>query len=147
MFALAEEGFGSAFEMLVACIISIRTRDETMCRQVGGGGAPLRPRLRTLRSPGWLEGSPMIWEYGLVKTTLEIPDDLFKRTKATAAMRGESLKDFVTEALQAHLERQATGDSLRGWRSVFGQARREDVDMVDAVVAEEFEQVEPDEWR
>ena len=29
MFALAEEGFGSPFEMLVACIISIRTRDET----------------------------------------------------------------------------------------------------------------------
>ncbi|HVR99561.1 MAG TPA: endonuclease III [Thermoanaerobaculia bacterium] len=29
MFALADEGFGSAFEMLVACIISIRTYDET----------------------------------------------------------------------------------------------------------------------
>jgi endonuclease-3 len=29
MFALAEEGFASGFEQLVACIISIRTRDET----------------------------------------------------------------------------------------------------------------------
>lgn len=29
MFELAEEGFGSPFELLVACIISIRTRDET----------------------------------------------------------------------------------------------------------------------
>jgi len=28
MFALAEEGFATAFELLVACIISIRTRDE-----------------------------------------------------------------------------------------------------------------------
>ena len=28
MFALADEGFGTPFEMLVACIISIRTRDE-----------------------------------------------------------------------------------------------------------------------
>jgi endonuclease-3 len=28
LFQLAEEGFGSAFELLVACIISIRTRDE-----------------------------------------------------------------------------------------------------------------------
>lgn len=83
----------------------------------------------------------------LMKTTLEIPDDLFKRTKATAALRGESLKDFVTEALQAHLERQTAGDSPRGWRSVFGQARREDVERVDSIVAEEFEQVEPDEWR
>lgn len=29
MFALAEEGFDSTFEVLLACIISIRTRDET----------------------------------------------------------------------------------------------------------------------
>ncbi len=82
-----------------------------------------------------------------MKTTLEIPDDLFKRTKATAALRGESLKDFVTEALQAHLERRATGDSPRGWRSVFGQAEREEVEMVDAIVGEEFERIEPDAWR
>ena len=36
-------------------------------------------------------------KYGKVermKTTLEIPDDLFKQTKATAALRGESLKDL-----------------------------------------------------
>src|SRR3954470_10776566 len=29
MFELAEDGFDSVFEQLVACIISIRTRDET----------------------------------------------------------------------------------------------------------------------
>jgi hypothetical protein len=83
-----------------------------------------------------------------MKTTLEIPDDLFKRTKATAAMRGESLKEFVTEALNEHLRRQTTSDSTpRGWRSVFGQARREEVESVDRVVAEEFERVNPDDWR
>ncbi len=32
MFELAEDGFDSAFEQLVACIISIRTRDEAMIR-------------------------------------------------------------------------------------------------------------------
>jgi hypothetical protein len=82
-----------------------------------------------------------------MKTTLEIPDDLFRRTKATAATRGESLKDFVTTALKEHLERQPASASLRGWRSVFGQAKRDDVDAVDAVIAEEFEQIEPDTWR
>jgi hypothetical protein len=83
-----------------------------------------------------------------MKTTLEVPDDLFRRTKATAAMRGESLKDFVTEALQAHLERKTAGASARpGWQSVFGQARREEVEPVDALVAQEFERVDPDEWR
>src|SRR4051812_38070319 len=29
MFQLAEEGYNSVFELLVACLISIRTRDET----------------------------------------------------------------------------------------------------------------------
>jgi endonuclease-3 len=32
LFQLAEDGFGSPFEQLVACIISIRTRDEVMVR-------------------------------------------------------------------------------------------------------------------
>ena len=32
MFELAEDGFDSAFEQLVACIISIRTRDEAMIK-------------------------------------------------------------------------------------------------------------------
>lgn len=83
-----------------------------------------------------------------MKTTLEIPDDLFRQTKAVAALRGESLKDFVTEALQTHLERQTTGASpQRGWRSVFGQAQREEVEPIDAIITEEFEHVEPDEWR
>jgi hypothetical protein len=82
-----------------------------------------------------------------MKTTLEIPDDLFKKTKAIAALRGESLKDFVTEALQAHLEREATAASPRGWQSVFGKARREEIESVDAILAGEFEYIDPDEWR
>jgi hypothetical protein len=83
-----------------------------------------------------------------MKTTLEIPDDLFRQTKATAALRGESLKDFITEALQAHLERRVSGGApLRGWSSVFGQARQEEVSSVDAVVAEEFGRVDPEDWR
>jgi hypothetical protein len=82
-----------------------------------------------------------------MKTTLEIADDLFKQTKATAAMRGESLKDFITEALRMHLERQTAGPESRGWQSVFGKARQEEVASVDSVVAEEFGRVDPDEWR
>jgi metal-responsive CopG/Arc/MetJ family transcriptional regulator len=88
-----------------------------------------------------------MWESGLMKVTLEIPDDLFKRIKTTAAMQGESFRSFVTDALQAHLERQPSGASVRGWRSVFGEARQEEVESVDAVIAEAFEQIDPDKWR
>jgi hypothetical protein len=90
-------------------------------------------------------------EYGKVdsmKTTLEIPDDLFRQTKSMAALRGESLKDLVTAALRAHVEGQPAEDlSRRGWRSVFGRARREEVEEVDRIVAGELERIEPDAWR
>jgi hypothetical protein len=81
-----------------------------------------------------------------MKTTLEIPDELFRRTKATAAMRGESFKEFVTSALEARLE-QTLATSRHGWRSVFGQAQREEVESVDSVVMSELERIDPDDWR
>lgn len=34
----------------------------------------------------------------------EIPDDLHRRIKAAAAMRGQTLKDFLIEALAAAVE-------------------------------------------
>jgi nitroimidazol reductase NimA-like FMN-containing flavoprotein (pyridoxamine 5'-phosphate oxidase superfamily) len=62
-------------------------------------------------------------------------------------MPGESLKGFFT-ALQKHPVLQAGGtSSQRGWRSVFGQARREEVESVDEAVAKELERIDPDEWQ
>jgi hypothetical protein len=83
-----------------------------------------------------------------VKTTLEIPEDLFRQTKAIAALRGESLKDFVTAAIRAHLKAPAgEGQADRGWRSVFGKARPEEVEEIDGIIAQEFERIDPDAWR
>jgi hypothetical protein len=74
-------------------------------------------------------------KWATVKTTLEIPDDLFRRTKATAALRGESLKEFVTTALRAHVEALAAeAPRDRGWRSVFGLASPEEVEEIDRIV-------------
>lgn len=97
-----------------------------MDSQAGTGQARVTPCV----TPMALEGGPM-------KTTLEIPDELFRRTKAMAAMRGESLKDFVTAAIRAHVLSQAAQEpSHAGWRSVFGQARPEEVAEIDGFVAE-----------
>jgi hypothetical protein len=46
------------------------------------------------------------WEYGKLgnmKTTLEIPDDLFREAKAKAALDGMKLKDLVAEGLRMAL--------------------------------------------
>ena len=81
-----------------------------------------------------------------MKTTIEIPDDVFRQAKATAALRGETLRDFVTAALCARLAQQAAAEPS-GWRSVFGQASRAEVEEVDAIVAADLEQIDPSEWR
>ena len=44
-----------------------------------------------------------------MKTTLEMPDELFRRAKATAAQRGQSLKQLVTVALERELAGPARG--------------------------------------
>lgn len=36
----------------------------------------------------------------MVKTTLNLPDELYRKAKATAALRGESLTSLLTEALE-----------------------------------------------
>jgi len=41
-----------------------------------------------------------------MKTTVEVPDDLYRRAKAEAALRGRKLKDLVEEGLRLVLEGQ-----------------------------------------
>ena len=38
-----------------------------------------------------------------LKTTIEMPDDLFRKAKAIAALRGQSMKDFITQLLQREI--------------------------------------------
>ena len=40
-----------------------------------------------------------------MKTTLELPDELYRKAKATAALRGETLTGLLTEALEAVVAR------------------------------------------
>jgi hypothetical protein len=41
-----------------------------------------------------------------MKTTVEVPDDLYRKAKAMAALRGRKLKDLVEEGLRLVLESQ-----------------------------------------
>jgi len=86
-----------------------------------------------------------------MKTTIEIPDELFKKAKATAAIRGDSLKDLICDALEtrlASLPRLQTDRSDRsGWRSAFGLAEPKSVARVDRLIAEDLEKVDSSEWR
>ena len=84
-----------------------------------------------------------------MKTTLEIPDDLFRQVKVTAAQRSQSMKAFVTEAIRRALQEQGVPGQreLRGWRSVSGRLTLEQVRDVDETVDRQFGRIDPDEWK
>jgi hypothetical protein len=84
-----------------------------------------------------------------VKTTIEIPDQLFRRAKARAAERGESLKQLVIEALQEKLARPpaTVGAVEPPWMDGFGKLRHLAAESggILARVEEAFEAVEPED--
>jgi hypothetical protein len=61
-----------------------------------------------------------------MKTTIEIPDRLLRKAKAKAAERGQTLKEFVGEALQENLAAKASKARLGEpeWMQGFGELRR-----------------------
>ncbi len=86
---------------------------------------------------------------GRMKTTLEIPDVLFRRAKSKAAERGQTLKDFVSEALQEKLASRtaAPGSGEPDWMRGFGKLRRlrRETARVQERIREAFDVVEPED--
>lgn len=85
-----------------------------------------------------------------MKTTLDIPDPLFREAKMAAARDGTTLRAVVTQALQAELaRREAVGQAPRPLPSTFGGLRhlREDSEGIERAIEEAFEQVDEDAWR
>lgn len=84
-----------------------------------------------------------------MKTTIEIPDPLFRKVKAKAAERGQSLKELVTEALQEKLASRAsrTLPSEPAWMEGFGKLGRlqRETKRVQDRIDEAFEIVEPED--
>jgi hypothetical protein len=84
-----------------------------------------------------------------MKTTLELPDHIFRKAKATAAERGQSLKDFVTDALRDKLEIDAARSRALGpqWMRGFGKLKRlhKETIRVQSVVDEAFEVIDPED--
>ena len=56
-----------------------------------------------------------------MKTTLEIPDTIFRRAKTVAAERGIPFRALVTEALADKLRAQS--EDSKPWMKTFGKLR------------------------
>ena len=84
---------------------------------------------------------------GTVKTTLEIPDQVFRKTKAKAAARGLSLREFVTEALQEKLAVKPGSGRQAGWMRGFGKLKRlrKETARIQATIDATFETIEAED--
>ncbi len=84
-----------------------------------------------------------------MKTTIEIPDPLFRRAKSKAAERGQTLKDLVTEALQEKLAAMTKRAQPREpeWMQGFGKLRRlrAETARIQATIDDAFEVIEPED--
>jgi len=78
-----------------------------------------------------------------MKTTLEIPDAVFRRAKSAAAERGIPLREFVTEAVRAKLVAE-TKAVEKPWMAAFGKLRhlRKETARINRIIEEEFEQID-----
>jgi len=81
-----------------------------------------------------------------VKTTLEIPDAIFRRAKSEAAERGIPLREFVSEAVREKLASRGRATD-KPWMAAFGKLRRlrKETSRINRIVEEEFEQLEPED--
>lgn len=86
-----------------------------------------------------------------MKTTIEIPDAVFRKAKIVAASRNQTLGSLFTEALEARLRQSAppsrrSNPGLPAWMAGFGRLADLGAEnrRILAVIEEEFETIDPE---
>lgn len=83
-----------------------------------------------------------------MKTTLEIPEPLFRKAKATAARQGRTLKQLVQEALSEKIARvDGAGSERKPWMILAGGLKHLHTEnrRIERVIEAEFENIEPED--
>jgi hypothetical protein len=82
-----------------------------------------------------------------MKTTLEIPDRIFRKAKSKAAEKGIPFRQFVTDAVEDKLkESRAIGS--KPWMKHMGKLKhlRKETLRINKLIEEAFEEVDPEMW-
>lgn len=83
-----------------------------------------------------------------MKTTLELPDSLFRRAKSSAARKGQTMTAFVTSAVEAKLAGDETAATEKPWMQFKGLLRndRKEASRILRRIEKSCEQVIPEDW-
>jgi hypothetical protein len=81
-----------------------------------------------------------------MKTTLEIPDAIFRRAKSVAAERGIPFRSLVSEALSDKLHAHSDKDS-KDWMKTFGKLRhlQKETARINRIIEKEFGRIETED--
>jgi len=82
-----------------------------------------------------------------MKTTVELPDELFRRAKSTAAARGVSLKHFFRQAVEDRLRGESSRSFDPPWKRLLGQLAplQKETQRIQSRIDEEFGRVDEDD--
>ncbi len=82
-----------------------------------------------------------------MKTTLEIPDRLFRRAKSRAAQQGIPFRQFVTDAVEDKLKVDNT-PGTKPWLKHMGKLKHlhKETERINRIIEGTFEQVDPENW-
>ena len=82
-----------------------------------------------------------------MKTTLEIPDPIFRRAKSAAAERGIPLREFVTEAVRDKLAGPAR-TAEKPWMKHFGKLKHlhKETVRINRLIEEDSERIDTEMW-
>jgi len=85
-----------------------------------------------------------------MKTTIELPEALFRRAKSMAAEEGVTVKQLLTQALESRLDLRRgarNGKAAPGWMRAYGALRhlRRERKAIERAIESEFEKIEPED--
>jgi hypothetical protein len=88
-----------------------------------------------------------------MKTTVEIPENTLKRAETLAAARGVSLEQLVAEAIEEKVRfGEEVGKGVPRWMKLYGafaqsEDMRSDTRSIQKIIDEEFERIDPGDWK
>ena len=83
-----------------------------------------------------------------MKATLEIPDSVLRRAKSVAATRGNSLREFVTEAVKDKLAAEVRSGE-KPWVKHMGKLKRlhKETLRINRLIEQDSEKIDLKMWR
>jgi len=84
-----------------------------------------------------------------MKTTFELPDNLFKQAKIYAAIHSLSLKELFRQAISEKLSKTEKILPQKPWMEFYGKGiyYKNDLENLDKLIVSEFETINYEEWK